>query len=90
MIMNDYWIEPYQHEALGVFNRLVEVTGFDSFAIGDDFQTLAFGDDYEQEVTNQMWDEIGRKEKLHSEFVQWIGVNYCHEDGDNIDNLLEA
>ena len=65
------WVEMDMYpddEAFEIFDALVEVTGYDSFALAGDMYGLEarFGDDYENVVTQDMLEKAG-----HIANYQW-------------------
>ena len=75
------WDTPYQQDVLGVWNRLVAMTGYDSFMLDAKAETLLFGDDYETAVTMETWRQIAELEGHSMGVVQMIATDWCHENG---------
>lgn len=74
------WDKPYYQDVSGVWNRLVSMTGYDSFMLDDKAKTLLFGDDYETAVTMETWRQIAEMEGHSMAVVQMIAQEYCHEN----------
>ena len=68
-------------EAMAVFDALVQVTGYDSFALAGDMYGLEarFGDEYEYVVTQDMLEEVGYIANLKWWFARDVMLDRCCE-----------
>lgn len=75
--------------AMAVFDALVQVTGYDSFAL--DGLEAKFGDDYEHVITREMLEEAGHIANMQWWYVRDIMLDRCCEFKlDGSDNVFDA
>jgi hypothetical protein len=68
---------PSWGEVASLHDALVRVTGEDNFLQAPDF-TLAYGDDYENPVTDEMWIQVGAEANLVAPYAREVAVEWCH------------
>lgn len=84
---NDDYIDDL--DAIDVFNALVQVTGYDSFAL--DGLEARFGDDYEHVITQDMLEDAGHITNMQWWYVRDIMLDRCCEFKlDGSDNVFDA
>ena len=66
-------------DAMAVFDALIEVTGYDSFALAKDGLEARFGDDYEHVVTHEMLEDAGQIANMQWWYLRDIMLDRCCE-----------
>lgn len=68
-------------DGMAVFDALVQVTGYDSFALAGNVGGLEarFGDDYEYVVTQEMLEDAGHIANMQWWYVREIMLDRCCE-----------